>query len=78
MPVGGLNEPSSNMLEQGSLTSVGLDKKTKKRRPMPAQQDPMMDPQNPLALMATQRPMLGTEPTEVDPEGMMKRKMTYG
>lgn len=68
-------EPTSNMLEQGSLTSIGLDKKTRKRRPLPTKPDPMMDPQNPLALMAAQRPMMGTDPTEMDPEEMMKRKV---
>lgn len=75
-PNGGMTEPSP-MLDQGSLTSVGLDKKTKKRRPLPMQppMDPMMDPQNPLAMMASQRSMLGSDPTEVDPEGMMKRKI---
>jgi hypothetical protein len=77
-PGGGLDEPTSNMLEQGSLTSVGLDRKTKKRRPLPMQPEPMMDPMNTLAQMAMQRPMMGSDPTEVDPEGVMKRKMTYG
>lgn len=70
-----MTEPAGNMLEQGSLTSVGLDKKTKRRRPLPAQPDPMMDPQNPLTMMAAQRPMLGTDPTEVDPEDLTKRKI---
>lgn len=67
-------EPDS-MLEQGSLMSIGLDKKPKRRRPLPMQPDPMLDPNSPLAQMAAQRPMMGTDPGDVDPQEMMKRKM---
>lgn len=75
-PGGGNNEPTNDMLGAGSLANLGLNMKTKKRRPMPVKpQDPMMDPNSTLAQMAAQRPMMGSDPTEVDPEGMMKRKM---
>lgn len=60
---------------QGGLTSVGLDKKTKRRRPLPVQPQPMMmEEQNALAQMAGQRPMLGTDPTA----DLRKKEMMYG
>ena len=66
-----MTEPGTSLvppLMQGSMDSVGLTAKPKKRKLAPEV------PPNPLAQAATERPMLGTDPAML---GQQQQKRMY-